>query len=48
MMTVVLDDDYRPSEDEPFMNDRQREYFRKKLLDWKEGDVPEDPFEKLH
>lgn len=27
--------DYSPSEDEPFMNDRQREYFRKKLLDWK-------------
>src|SRR5437899_11177953 len=27
---------YRPSDKEPFMNDRQREYFRKKLLDWKE------------
>ena len=26
---------YRPSEKEPFMNDRQREYFRKKLLVWK-------------
>ena len=23
---------YRPSEKEPFMNDRQREYFRAKLL----------------
>jgi len=27
---------YRPSEDEPFMNDRQREYFRDKLLRWKD------------
>jgi DnaK suppressor protein len=27
---------YRPSEREPFMNSRQREYFRKKLLTWKE------------
>jgi DnaK suppressor protein len=27
---------YRPSEDEPFMNERQLEYFRQKLLDWKE------------
>ncbi|MBQ8106334.1 MAG: RNA polymerase-binding protein DksA, partial [Afipia sp.] len=27
---------YRPSEKEPFMNERQREYFRRKLLDWKE------------
>jgi DnaK suppressor protein len=28
--------DYRPSESESFMNDRQREYFRQKLLAWKE------------
>ena len=35
-MGVVLTADYRPSEDEPFMNDRQREYFRRKLLAWKE------------
>src|SRR5579875_2155538 len=27
---------YRPSEKEPFMNERQREYFRAKLLAWKE------------
>ncbi len=33
---IRLDDDYRPSEDEPFMNERQREYFRRKLLAWKE------------
>ncbi len=30
-----IDTDYRPSEDEPFMNERQREYFRRKLLAWK-------------
>jgi len=27
---------YRPSEPEPFMSERQLEYFRQKLLDWKE------------
>lgn len=32
----ALQTDYRPSEDEPFMNDRQRDYFRRKLLLWKE------------
>jgi len=30
-----LPNDYRPSEDEPFMNERQLIYFRKKLLAWK-------------
>ncbi|MFG1463600.1 RNA polymerase-binding protein DksA [Xanthobacter sp. DSM 24535] len=35
-MSVQIDQDYRPREDEPFMNDRQREYFRLKLLNWKE------------
>ena len=30
-----LPDDYRPAEDEPFMNERQLEYFRRKLLMWK-------------
>jgi DnaK suppressor protein len=28
--------EYRPSEDEEFMNDRQQEYFKEKLLLWKE------------
>jgi len=27
---------YRPSDKEPFMNERQREYFREKLLLWKD------------
>jgi DnaK suppressor protein len=34
--SVLVEEEYRPSEDEPFMNDRQLEYFRKKLLAWKE------------
>lgn len=29
-------DQYRPTEKEPFMNERQREYFRDKLVAWKE------------
>jgi DnaK suppressor protein len=33
---VELPPDYRPSEDEPFMNGMQRAYFRQKLLAWKE------------
>lgn len=27
---------YRPTDKEPFMNERQRDYFRQKLLAWKE------------
>jgi DnaK suppressor protein len=36
-----LPDDYTPAEDEPFMNDRQLEYFRRKLIVWK-NDLLED------
>ncbi len=32
---IVAESEYRPAEDEPFMNDRQLEYFRQKLLAWK-------------
>jgi DnaK suppressor protein len=35
-MAIEVEEDYKPSEEEPFMNERQREYFRKKLLAWKE------------
>jgi len=35
-VTAELTEDYRPSDDEPFMNERQVEYFRRKLLEWKE------------
>jgi DnaK suppressor protein len=33
---LVDQDGYRPSEDEPFMNERQLKYFRQKLLIWKD------------
>jgi DnaK suppressor protein len=33
---ISLDPDYKPTDSEPFMNERQREYFRGKLLAWKE------------
>ncbi len=33
---IFLPEDYRPAEDEPFMNERQLEYFRRKLMVWKE------------
>ena len=34
--SIELPAGYRPSESEPFMNERQKEYFRRKLLAWKE------------
>ena len=34
-MTVTLPPDYVPSEDEPFMNENMKEYFRQKLLRWR-------------
>lgn len=33
---VVLPPDYSPTDDEPFMGDVQREYFRQKLTNWRE------------
>ena len=33
--TITIEEGYAPKEDEPFMNDRQREYFRRKLSNWK-------------
>jgi DnaK suppressor protein len=33
---IVLPPDYHPSEDEPFMNEMHRMYFRQKLMTWKE------------
>jgi len=34
-MSPLLPPDYRPSEDEEFMNPMQLEYFRQKLLNWR-------------
>ncbi|MGF1608279.1 MAG: RNA polymerase-binding protein DksA [Kiloniellales bacterium] len=35
-MTLKLPPDYRPSDEEPFMSPRMQEYFRQKLLRWKD------------
>ena len=36
--------DYRPSESEPFMNERQKEYFKRKLVEWKNDILKESKF----
>ena len=41
MGKVVIDEGYRPSDEEAFMNERQREYFRRKLNAWKQEIVRE-------
>jgi len=33
---VLAEEAYRPTEDEEFMNERQLEYFKQKLMNWKE------------
>ena len=38
---IAIDEGYRPSEEEPFMNERQREYFRRKLTQWKQDIISE-------
>lgn len=35
-MSDVVSIEYRPTEDEPYMNEQQREYFRRKLLAWRD------------
>ena len=45
-MTVTLPPDYRPSEDEPFMNPLMLEYFRLKLLRWR-AELVEEATETL-
>ncbi len=40
-MVLDVKDDYRPSDDEPFMNERQRTYFRQKLIAWKDDILAE-------
>ena len=37
----VIEDGYRPSDDEPFMGERQKEYFRRKLIAWRESILAE-------
>lgn len=35
-MDADISPDYRPSEDEPYMNSKQLTYFRRKLLEWRD------------
>lgn len=35
--SVILPPDYRPSNDEEYMNELQVEYFRRKLMEWKKS-----------
>jgi DnaK suppressor protein len=44
---IVLPEGYRPTENEPFMNERHRIYFRNKLLAWKE-EIARQNRETLH
>jgi DnaK suppressor protein len=48
--TAVLntEGDYRPSEDEEFMNERQLKYFKQKLLNWKEDILRESRETLVH
>ena len=41
---------YRPTDKEPFMNERHREYFRQKLLNWREDILREtkETLQHLH
>lgn len=45
-MATRLPKNYKPSNDEPFMNAKQREYFRRKLLAWK-ADIQAESLETL-
>ena len=40
-MSVTLSPDYKPTQKEPFVNPRMREYFRQKLLAWRSELVKE-------
>jgi DnaK suppressor protein len=46
MTDIAIDEAYRPTEDEPFMNERQKEYFRRKLIRWK-SDILKEAQETL-
>ena len=46
MSKIMIDEGYRPTDGEPFMNERQREYFRRKLIKWK-GEILKEAQETL-
>jgi len=45
---VSIDEEYEPHEGEAFMCDRQKEYFRQKLTEWKESILDESRETLLH
>jgi DnaK suppressor protein len=45
-MPTKISRKYRPSSDEPFMNAKQKEYFRRKLMGWR-GDLLSETSETL-
>ncbi len=47
-MGIQLKPNYRPSEDEQFMNPRMKEYFRRKLLGWRDEILRESNQTLLH
>ncbi len=47
-MSITLEENYKPSDSEPFMNPRQVEYFRQKLLAWKEDIIRESKETIVH
>jgi len=40
-MAVEVEEDYKPSDEEPFMNERQKDYFRVKLTAWRDDILKE-------
>jgi DnaK suppressor protein len=48
VMAVESEVAYRPSEDEPFMNERQRQYFRQKLESWRDDILKESKETLVH
>ncbi len=38
---IIIGTDYKPTDEEPFMSDRQKVYFRQKLIRWKEDILKE-------
>ncbi len=44
---ITLPPDYRPTSKEPFMNVRQREFFRRRLLAWRD-DILRDAKDTIH
>lgn len=44
MSVITLSPDYKPTPDEEYMNEKQLEYFRQKLIDWRTDLLKESEF----